>query len=511
MLEPTRERAEEICMDGKYCRIPVKLEMPADMLTPVMALRKLKKVSRNCFLLETGEGPERKGRYTFLGCNPVMEIICGDGILCQKNRDGTEETVVTDKPQQILRDLLKDFHSPRIEGMPSFTGGLVGCFSYEYLKYAEPTQNDSSEEDFPDLNFGVFDEVVVFDHDRQKIMLILNIETPNSKKSNSETLNSETSNPKTKNLEMEYIRAERELHELAMVLLKGEDVQNFPLKLKTKFMPLFEKEEYCKMVEKGKRRILEGDIFQVVLSNRMEAEIEGSLLDTYRVLRTTNPSPYMFYFADDSMEIAGASPETLVKQKGEELWTYPLAGSRPRGKTRKEDLEMESELQQDEKERAEHNMLVDLGRNDLGRISRIGSVGVEQYMETKRFSHIMHLSSAVHSRIRPDKDALDAISSVLPAGTLSGAPKLRACEIIRELEQTKRGIYGGAIGYLDFNGDMDTCIGIRLAFARKNKVYIQAGAGIVADSIPEKEYQECENKAKAVIQALKMAEGGIDP
>ena len=263
------------------------------------------------------------------------------------------------------------------------------------------------------------------------------------------------------------------------------------------------------MVEKAKHYIHEGDIFQVVLSNPMRAKASGSLFDTYRALRATNHSPYMFYFSSDDIELAGASPETLAKLDNGKLSTFPLAGTRPRGKDSGEDEALERELLADEKERAEHNMLVDLGRNDIGKISRIASVEVVKYMEIERFSHVMHIGSTVTGTIREDKDAVDAVDAILPAGTLSGAPKLRACEIINELEDNKRGIYGGAIGYLDFTGNLDTCIAIRLAFAKNGKVYVRSGAGIVADSVPEKEYEECINKAKAVMNALKEADGGI--
>ena len=260
------------------------------------------------------------------------------------------------------------------------------------------------------------------------------------------------------------------------------------------------------MVEKAKKHIYEGDIFQVVLSNRLEADFEGSLLNTYRVLRTTNPSPYMFYFSSDDIEIAGASPETLVKLENGVLHTFPLAGTRPRGKNPQEDEQLEKELLADEKERAEHNMLVDLGRNDLGKISRFGSVQVEKYMSIERYSHVMHIGSTVRGEIREDKNALDAVDAVLPAGTLSGAPKIRAMQIINELENNKRGIYGGAIGYIDFTGNLDTCIAIRIAFKKNGKVFVRSGAGIVADSIPENEYQECINKAKAVMNALEAGQ-----
>lgn len=271
------------------------------------------------------------------------------------------------------------------------------------------------------------------------------------------------------------------------------------------FKPLFNKEDYCSMVEKAKYHIREGDIFQIVLSNRLEAEFEGSLLNTYRILRTLNPSPYMFYFSSSDMEVAGASPETLVKLEDGILHTFPLAGTRPRGKTEEEDNALEKELLADPKELAEHNMLVDLGRNDIGKISKFGSVDVEKYHCIERYSHVMHIGSTVRGEIREDEDALSAIDSILPAGTLSGAPKIRACQLINDLENNKRGIYGGAIGYIDFTGNLDTCIAIRIAYKKNGKVFIRSGAGIVADSVPEKEYQECLNKAAAVVNALKAA------
>ena len=280
--------------------------------------------------------------------------------------------------------------------------------------------------------------------------------------------------------------------------------------MKSEFRALFDRAAYCSMVERAKEYIVDGDIFQVVLSNRLEADYEGSLLDTYRVLRTTNPSPYMFYFSGEDIEVAGASPETLVKLEDGVLHTFPLAGTRPRGKTPAQDEALERELLADEKECAEHNMLVDLGRNDIGRISRFGSVSVEKYMEIERYSHVMHIGSTVRGEIKPACDAVDAVDAILPAGTLSGAPKIRACEIIAELENNKRGIYGGAIGYIDFTGNLDTCIAIRIAYKKNGKVFVRSGAGIVADSVPEKEYEECLNKAAAVTEALKTASGGID-
>ena len=328
----------------------------------------------------------------------------------------------------------------------------------------------------------LFDKVIAFDNVRQKIILIVNI--------------------RLSDIDSEYNRAVMELGKLKTLLETGSKAKDEKGKLLGEVKPLFNKEEYCEMVEKAKKHIFEGDIFQIVLSNRLSAPFEGSLLETYRLLRTINPSPYMFYFSGTDVEVAGASPETLVKLEDGVLHTFPLAGTRPRGKDEEEDKALMTELLADEKECAEHNMLVDLGRNDLGKISRFGTVEVERYMDILKFSHVMHIGSTVRGVIREDKDALDAIEAVLPAGTLSGAPKIRACQLIDELEGNKRGIYGGAIGYIDFTGNMDTCIAIRLAYKKNGRVFIRSGAGIVADSVPEKEYQECINKAKAVMKAL---------
>jgi anthranilate synthase component 1 len=313
-------------------------------------------------------------------------------------------------------------------------------------------------------------------------------------------------NIKAEAVQENYNRAVTELEKLSRIIDTGTAAEMKPLKITSPFRPLFDEAQYCSMVRRAKDYIKEGDIFQVVLSNRLEADIEGSLFDTYRILREKNPSPYMFYFSSDDIEIAGASPETLVKLLRGELLTFPLAGTRPRGKSEDEDTALEKELLTDPKELAEHNMLVDLGRNDLGKISRFGSVMLERYLSVEKFSHVMHLGSTVRSVIREGKTGTDAVEAVLPAGTLSGAPKILDCEIIIELEKNKRGIYGGAIGYLAFNGDMDTCIAIRIAFKKNGKVFVRSGAGIVADSVPEKEYQECRSKMQGVLSALEEAQ-----
>ena len=304
------------------------------------------------------------------------------------------------------------------------------------------------------------------------------------------------------NLEEEYPRATEELRELAQLLLHGEPVADTSGQLTGPITPVLNEAEFVAMVERAKHYIHEGDIFQIVLSNCLRAEFTGSLIDTYRTLRTINPSPYMFYFSGHNIEVAGASPETLVKLEDGTLFTFPLAGTRPRGATPAEDARLEEELLADPKELAEHNMLVDLGRNDIGRLAQFGTVNVDRFHDVVRFSHVMHIGSTVSGKIRPEFDALDAVASILPAGTLSGAPKIRACQLINDLEGNKRGIYGGAIGYLDFSGNLDTCIGIRIAYKIGNTVYARSGAGIVQDSVAATEYQETLNKAAAVLEAL---------
>ena len=489
MIYPSLEEAKKIIEKDDYGVVPICMELYADIKTPIETLKILKGVSSNVFFLESVDNSHRLGRYTFLGYDPKLEITCYNHKLQIKT--GTIINEEVSHPNKYIRKILRENKSPKIEGLPTFTGGLVGYFSYDYIKYGEPKLNldGKDEERFNDVDLMLFDKVIAFDNYNQKIILIVNV--------------------KVDNLEVNYRKAEMELKSMADLIINGKTTENEKLKIKSNFKEYFSKEEYCNMVIKAKKYIKEGDIFQVVLSNRIEAEMEGSILDCYRVLRTTNPSPYMFYFYSNDVEIAGASPETLVKLENNKLYTFPLAGTRKRGISEEEDLEIERELLQDEKELAEHNMLVDLGRNDIGKIGEIGSVKVEKYMSIERFSHVMHIGSTVSGKIRKDKDSLDAIDAILPAGTLSGAPKLRACEIINELEGNKRGIYGGAIGYIDFTGNLDMCISIRLAFAKNGKLFIRSGAGIVADSIPENEYEECINKSKAVITALNIAKEGI--
>ena len=463
--------------------LPVSCELLSDFTTPIEMMKILKNVSTHCYMLESAQSNETWGRYTFLGFEPKMEITCIDGEMKIGNLK-----FKTDNPAAYLRQILDDYRSPRFDYLPSFTGGLVGYFSYDYLGYSEPKVkcNVEDSENFKDVDLMLFDKVIAFDHLRQKLILIVNMPLDD--------------------IEVGYKKAVMELRQLVQLLNHGEKKNETDGRLLGEVKPLFNKKEFCGMVEKAKHYIREGDIFQIVLSNRLSAPFEGSLLNTYRVLRTINPSPYMFYFSGMDVEVAGASPETLVKLENGILHTFPLAGTRARGKNDEEDRALEKELLADEKELAEHNMLVDLGRNDLGKISKFGSVEVEKLHSIERFSHVMHIGSTVRGEISDSHDALDAIEAVLPAGTLSGAPKVRACQLIGELENNKRGIYGGAIGYIDFTGNMDTCIAIRIAYKKNGKVFVRSGAGVVADSVPEKEYEECLNKAKSVLKALELAE-----
>ena len=460
MINLTLDEAKKIAAEGDYKVIPISCEFFSDVKTPIEVLRILKNISRHVYMLESIEDNEKWGRYTFLGYDPKLELACLKGKMTIKN--GTTIEMDIRHPGEMIKKILADYKSPKLEHLPPFTGGLVGYFAYDYICYAEPSLKlqAKDEENFKDVDLMLFDKVIAFDNYRQKIICIVNA--------------------KTEDIDRAYNKAVIELKNMTELIRSGQPQPPKQGRITSEFRPLFDKEAYCDMVRKAKHYIKEGDIFQVVLSNRLEADFE----------------------------MAGASPETLVKLEDGVLHTFPLAGTRKRGRTEQEDLAFEKELLADEKERAEHNMLVDLGRNDIGKISAFGTVEVEKYMSIERFSHVMHIGSTVKGRIRSNLTALDAVDAVLPAGTLSGAPKLRACKIIDELEDNKRGIYGGAIGYLDFTGNLDTCIAIRLAFQKNGKVFVRSGAGIVADSVPENEYQECINKAAAVMDALKMAQGG---
>ncbi|MDR0334269.1 MAG: chorismate-binding protein, partial [Methanomassiliicoccaceae archaeon] len=371
MFRPTLEEAEDIAGTRQYQVIPISTEMYADIVTPIELLKILKNNSDHCFMLESAEDSKGWGRYTFLGFEPTMEVTCVNGVMTITS--GSAETYATMEPNRYIQNILDGHKSPRLDYLPPFAGGLVGYFSYDYVKYSEPALDLDADdsEGFNDVDLMLFDKVIAFDHHRQKIILIVNVRADNIKE--------------------EYKRGVEELERLKNLISYGIPVPEEPVKLGSKFKALFTKDEFCGMVGKAKEHIRNGDIFQVVLSNRLEAKFDGSLLETYRALRTTNPSPYMFYMGGHDIEIVGASPETLVKLQDGKVFTFPLAGTRGRGRTHDEDIALEQSLITDQKELAEHNMLVDLGRNDLGKICRPGSVTVEKYLSVLRFSHVMHL------------------------------------------------------------------------------------------------------------------------
>lgn len=480
MIKPSYE--EVLKLKDCYSVIPVYKEIYADAVTPITLLRKIAGKSSKFFLLESIEGGEKWGRYSFIGFDPKARLSYKDGTLTVTGEG--ERIVHTLKPYEAVREYISNYKTPRFDDIPPFTGGLVGYYGYAMIASAEPVLKlkRGSANDF---DLMLFDKIIAYDHLKQKLVVIVNM--------------------KTSDAQAQYSKAKDDIKKIISVITDTAVLPILESDKKVEFTSNLTKEEFCRMVEKTKEYIYNGDIFQCVVSRRFEAQYKSSLINAYRVLRTTNPSPYMVYMSIDGDEIISTSPETLVKLQGGVLNTFPIAGSRPRGKTKAKDDAIADELINDEKELAEHNMLVDLGRNDIGKISKFGSVKVTEYQKILRYSKIMHICSEVEGKIRDDLDAFSAIEALLPAGTLSGAPKIRACQIIEELEKTPRGVYGGALGYIDFNGNLDTCIAIRMAVKKGDKVYIQAGAGIVADSVPENEYAETYNKALAVINAVKSA------
>ena len=486
MIFPSLDRVKAIA--SGYDIVPVYMEILSDVRTPISVLKALKQVSSHTYLLESADNSNHWGRYSFLGYDPKIELFCKNHKMTIK--DGTTRSFECFDPAAEIRNILSQYKSPRLEELPTFTGGFVGYFACEYIRYIEPTLDFPTPDDDPamvnDVDLMLFDKVIAFDHYKNKIYLIANIST--------------------NDLERNYNKAELELKALADLVVNGKEADVPKGVLKTEFTSEFTKDEFEAVVKKTQHYIKEGDIFQCVVSNRREAEFEGSLLNAYRVLRTLNPSPYMFYLSGGDVELTGASPETLVKLTDGKMYTFPIAGTMRRGKNEAEDLAIEEKLINDEKELAEHNMLVDLGRNDLGKISKFGSVKVEALHMLQRFSHVIHITSTVSGDIQDGKDALDAIGATLPAGTLSGAPKIRAIEILHELEKSPRGVYGGAVGYIDFSGNMDVCIGIRMAMNKGGKVYVRAGAGIVRDSVPESEFNETLIKGQSMISAITDAQ-----
>lgn len=491
MLSMTLPTFEALQMfQTEYSIVPIYREIFSDRITPISLLQTLASYSSQYYLLESVEGRKNWARYSFLGFDPILELRCKNNQIQIKREDTIEKK--TGDPNKVIREILAEYRSPKLKNLPPFTGGFVGYFAYEYMKYHESAIQFNSKEsgDFQDVELMLFHKVIAFDHFRQKLIVIVNIST--------------------EDFEQSYLKGSQQLEEIIAMIREGKQAEISPLRLQTELKSVFSKEDYEEGVRKIQHHIHEGDIFQAVLANQQKAKATGSLLNMYRVLRTTNPSPYMVYMKTSDVEIACSSPETLIRLQNQELSTFPIAGTRPRGKTSEEDEQLIEQLLKDEKELSEHHMLVDLARNDLGKICRFGTIEVKKMREILKFSHVLHMATTVTGKIKDSLDPLDAIGAALPAGTLSGAPKIRACQIIDELENTRRGVYGGAIGYIDFTGNTDTCIGIRLAVKKDDVVYVQSGAGIVKDSVPEKEFEECNNKAGAIIDALKQSEGMFD-
>ena len=471
--------------------VPVCKELVADLLTPVSAFLKVAEHSDYAFLLESVEGGEHVGRYSFLGKDPFL-ILRGRQSQTVIERAGVTTNV--DKPFiDTLRELMNSFQSPFVPGLPRFTGGAVGYLGYDTSAWFEPTaaRAGAAPLDREDAGFMLFDTVLAFDHVQHRILLIAN-----ARISGDEDLKSlyQFACAKIEFLERELERA------LSLKRPTGGDGVNLVSNMT--------QQGYESIVKRAKEYIAAGDIYQVVLSQRFEAEVGVDAFTVYRALRHVNPSPYMFFIRMGDRSIVGSSPEMLVRVEGRHAITHPIAGTRPRGKTEEEDVRLGEELKRNEKEKAEHVMLVDLGRNDIGRVCDYGTVRVPTFMALERYSHVMHLVSVVEGQLAEGNDRLDALVSCFPAGTVSGAPKVRAMQIINELEPTRRGLYAGAVGYLDFAGNLDFCIAIRSILLEKGRAYIQAGAGIVADSNPTAEYEETRDKARAMIRALELAQGG---
>ena len=491
MFYPDIEKVRSLA--GKYNIIPVSMEVYADMETPISIFKRIE-AEGYCFLLESVEGGEKWARYSFIGRNPFLTVKSSGNRSVVVKRDG-DASIVEGNPIELLKSLMSSYKGPFLPELPRFNGGAVGFFGYDTVRYIENLPDVPPDDlGIPELHFMFADELIAFDHFKQKMHIIVNLHTDG-------------------NLERNYSSAVDRIREIHReILTSGWKVSGRQSAAPAKdgeglrITSNISKERFCENVLKAKEYIRNGDIFQVVLSQRLCAETDSEPFNVYRALRLINPGPYMYYLKFDDYTVAGSSPEMLVRVEGKKVESCPIAGTRRRGATEEEDVRLEKELMGDEKERAEHIMLVDLGRNDIGKVSNFGTVQVRDFMHIERFSHVMHIVSCVQGELREGMTSFDALSAVLPAGTLSGAPKIRAMEIIDELENVKRCQYGGAVGYLSFDGNLDSCITIRTIVFKDGKAYIQAGGGVVADSVPENEYEESMNKAMATIKALEEAE-----
>jgi anthranilate synthase component I len=476
-------------LSKSYNKIPVYETITADLLTPVMAYLKIREADSNSFLLESVEGIGRLARYSFISKNPT-KVFMNEGEQLTIIESGKSETIKKNIFDYLSNEI-KNSSSPVIDELPDFTGGIVGYLGYENVALIEDVIKFTGEKqiDIPDSIFGVYDTLIAFDHFKHQIILIKNVNIE-----------------KDSDLQKLYDKAKASIHKIKLQL-------NEPWNEELKFSVHGDIENennseiFYELVEKCKNNIFEGDVFQIVLSKRFSQNFSGDLINVYRALRIINPSPYMYFMElEKELSIIGTSPEDLLKVKNKRATILPIAGTRRRGKNNEEDIEIEKELYADPKEIAEHVMLVDLARNDLGRVCKFGSVEVTENMNINKFSHVMHIVSRVEGNLEDDKTCIDALKASFPAGTVSGAPKIRAIQLLNEYENLRRGVYAGAVGYIDFKGNLDMCIAIRTFFAKSEKIYWQAGAGLVADSKPELELKEIKNKSAVLLNALKYAE-----
>ncbi len=475
-------------LSKEYNLIPVYEIITADLLTPVLADLKIRKTGGQNFLLESVEGSANMARYSFTGREPE-KIFSNKGMEVTEFTNGSSKKINASIFKHIRNELQK-YKQPKIDELPDFTGGIVGYIGFENIGLVEKVIQFTTESfNNPDSILGIYNTILAFDHFKHQIILISNVK-----------IEEDT------NLENAYSQAQEKLKELKNELKRPFEY-NSNFSLKNNISGEFDSTEFCRQVECGKKNIVEGDIFQIVLSKRFSAKYKGDLLNVYRALRIINPSPYMYYLEfNNDFKIIGTSPEDLLKVKNRRAQVLPIAGTRRRGRNIEEEKSLEQNLMNDPKELAEHTMLVDLGRNDLGRVCEYGTVEVSESMKIQKYSHVMHIVSKVEGILAEDKDSIDALMSCFPAGTVSGAPKIRAIQLINDYEKKERNVYAGAVGYFDFSGNLDMCIAIRTLFAKGDTIYWQAGAGIVADSVPKLEAKEVKNKSAAMINALKYAE-----
>ena len=500
MYYPSKQ--EFIKLAKKANLIPVYKEILADTLTPVSAFQKIGK--GYSYLLESVEGREKIARFSFIGTEPSV-ILKSKGNSIEVNKKKRVEKYFADEPLKEIEKILNNFKAAEIKGLPRFSGGLVGYMGYDMVRFFERLPDKNPDDlQIPDSVFMMADSLVIFDHSTHKVKIVVNAylvkgdPVPQGYRAGG------------RRAEKTYDKAVKKVEEIIKKLNAPEKKKKIKTKAKKhKIESNFTKKEFEDLVKKAKEYIKAGDIIQVVPSQRFHTKLNCEPFDVYRALRSLNPSPYMYYLNFDDLQIVGSSPELLVRCESGIVETRPIAGTRPRGRSEAEDKKLEKELLADVKERAEHVMLVDLGRNDIGRVCRPGSVRVTDFMFIEKYSHVMHIVSNCRGILSKDKNAFDVLRACFPAGTVSGAPKVRAMEIIDELENTKRSYYAGAVGYFSFSGNMDTCITIRTMLVKGKDAFIQSGGGIVADSIPSKEYQETVNKAKAMIKAIEIAEQGL--